>query len=72
VRLVDLFERLRPVFGDFDLIAAAAQTAKKQITILRVIVDNQQFTGTRCHKPSLERTLLCTTVGFFSAKLGES
>ena len=72
MRLVDLFERLRAVFGDFDLIAAASQAAKKQIAILRVVVDDQQFTGIRCHRPSLQRTLLCTAVEFSSAESSES
>jgi hypothetical protein len=55
VRLVDLFERFRCVFSDFNLISAARQAAMKQIAILRVVVDDQQFTRLRCHKPSPQR-----------------
>ena len=69
VRVVDLFERLRAVFGDFDLIAAASQAAKKQIAILRVVVDDQQFAGIRCHSPSLQRARLCAARGILFGQI---
>ena len=72
VRLVDLGQRLRPVLGDFDQIAAASQAAKKQIAILRIVIDDQQLTGIAWHRPSLWRTLLCTAVEFSSTESIES
>ena len=53
VGLMNLGQCLRAVFGDFDLVTEMDETAREQISIFEVIVDDQQLAWIRCHSASL-------------------